>query len=156
MPSIKDESTVKAIAREFCSNGRKKGLALREIGYTDSYSVESGRGPDVVFSNVHVKAEIAKIDGEKQEKADYDYNKAMEEINALIDTLKKQVKSGNLSAKSLLLAAIKEKNNITGLQKRIFVDETPQDKELDAISVKEAEEFAQWRLRRMLKAKNVG
>lgn len=70
MPSIKDESTVQAIAREFTSNGRKKGKALQETGYSDAYSIEGGRGSDVVFSNVQVVAAIKAIDDEKQAEAD--------------------------------------------------------------------------------------
>ncbi len=62
IPSIKDESTVEAIAREFCSNGRKKQEALASIGYADSYATESGRGCEVVFSNVRVKQAISRID----------------------------------------------------------------------------------------------
>ncbi len=67
MPSIKDESTVEAIARAFTSNGRKKQEALASIGYADSYATESGRGCQVVFSNVRVKAAIARIDKEQAE-----------------------------------------------------------------------------------------
>lgn len=69
MPCIKDKSTVEAIAREFTSNGRCKQRALKAVGYSNAYALEGGRGCDVVFSNVRVKAEIAKIDGEMAEKA---------------------------------------------------------------------------------------
>ena len=70
MPSIKDQSTVDAIAREFTSNGRRKGEALKEIGYSDAYSVDGGRGCDVVFSNVRVIAAIKAIDDKDVVKMD--------------------------------------------------------------------------------------
>ena len=65
MPSIKDETTVEAIAREYTSNGRKKGIALQTVGYANSYSIDGGRGCNVVFSSVRVKAAIARIDEEQ-------------------------------------------------------------------------------------------
>ena len=60
MPNIKDKSTVEAIAREYCSNGRNKGDALRTIGYSDSYCDTLGIGK--VYSNIRVKDAIARID----------------------------------------------------------------------------------------------
>ena len=65
MPSIKDQSTVEAIAREYCSNGRNKLEALKTIGYKKSYY--STRGISVVYSKVRVKAAIAEIDTENAE-----------------------------------------------------------------------------------------
>ena len=60
MPSIKDESTVEAIAQEFTSNGRNKARALETIGYSKGYSNTQGIG--VVYSNLRVKQAIARID----------------------------------------------------------------------------------------------
>ena len=42
MPNIKDNSTVEAIARAFCSNGRDKHKALLEVGYKESYARSKG------------------------------------------------------------------------------------------------------------------
>ena len=120
MPSIKDDSTVEAIAQEFCSNGRKKEETLRKIGYKENYC--KFRGSGVVFSNVRVMAAIARIDAAHQAKSEYGYDKAMQEINALIATLTKQIEQGNIQAKSLKLAAIKEKNCITGLQQQVNIN----------------------------------
>ena len=60
----------------------------------------------------------------------YNYDIAMQEINALIQTLTKQVEDGNIQAKGLLLASIKEKNDITGLHKQVIVTDTDQPAKL--------------------------
>ena len=64
MPSIKDESTVEAIAKEYCSNGRNKAQAMRTIGYAES-SCKSGQATGDVYGNLRVKAAIARIDEEQ-------------------------------------------------------------------------------------------
>lgn len=38
MPSIRDDSTVEAIARAFTSNGRKQEQAMIDVGYTPAYA----------------------------------------------------------------------------------------------------------------------
>ena len=60
MPNIKDQSTVEAIAREYCSNGRCKVRALITIGYKERYA--NTRGLKVVYDNVRVKEAIKAID----------------------------------------------------------------------------------------------
>ena len=69
MPSIKDESTVEAIAREFTSNGRNKERALKAIGYAES-SCKSGKAVKDVFGNLRVKSAIARIDTRNMEEQD--------------------------------------------------------------------------------------
>lgn len=66
MPSIKDRSTVEAIAAEYCSNGRCKERALKKIGYKPSY-YKSGRSVQVVYGSERIKQAIAKIDAENAE-----------------------------------------------------------------------------------------
>lgn len=66
MPSIKDDSTVEAIAREFCSNGRIGRKALKAVGYSDKYAEHR---TDKVLSNVAVKAAIARIDAKSRLKS---------------------------------------------------------------------------------------
>ena len=68
MPSIKDQSTVEAIAREFCSNGRNKEKALKTVGYSDNYAEHRS---DKVLSNVGVKQAIAYIDAKMAEKTGF-------------------------------------------------------------------------------------
>ena len=79
MPSIKDKSTVEAIAREFCSNGRCKGEALRTIGYKDSYC--NTRGIGVVYSNTRIIDAIARIDAKTTAKLDHDRTIAIGILN---------------------------------------------------------------------------
>lgn len=129
IPDIRDKSTVEAIAREFTSNGRNKEKALRKIGYSDSYCSTKGIGE--VYSNVRVIAAIKAIDEHRQVEADYGYDQAMQSLNDLIDTLTKQVKEGNLSAKSLLLQTLREKNDITGLHKQHVISETVSPPSID-------------------------
>lgn len=61
MPSIKDESTVEAVAREYCSNGRDKAQGMRTIGYAES-SCKSGKAVKDVYGNLRVIAAIKRID----------------------------------------------------------------------------------------------
>lgn len=65
MPDIRDNSTVEAIARAFTSNGRKKGQALRDVGYPDATSKSGARLKDI-YENVRVKDAIAGIDAENE------------------------------------------------------------------------------------------
>lgn len=58
------QDKARAIAREYCRNGRKKAAALETIGYKHNYAV-SGRGM-TVYDNVLVKREIAAIDAAKE------------------------------------------------------------------------------------------
>ncbi len=68
MPNIKDESTVEAIAREFCSNGRNKEKGMLDVGYEPSYA-RGGRGQGIVYANERVRAAIARIDAKTRTKS---------------------------------------------------------------------------------------
>ncbi len=59
MPSIKDQTTVEAVARVFCSNGRNAELALKEVGYSDNYAEHRS---NMVLSSVVVVAAIKALD----------------------------------------------------------------------------------------------
>ncbi|KKL23492.1 hypothetical protein LCGC14_2424850 [marine sediment metagenome] len=61
MPSIKDQSTVEAVAREFCSNGRDKAQSMRTVGYAES-SCKSGKAVGDVYGNLRVRQAIAAIE----------------------------------------------------------------------------------------------
>ena len=84
MPSIKDESTVKAIAREFVSNGRNKEQAMRTIGYAES-SCKSGKAVRDVYGNLRVKAEIARLDAENAEKQDISRELLVDKMLAIVE-----------------------------------------------------------------------
>lgn len=144
MPNIKNKSTVEAIAKEFTSNGRNQEQALLTIGYSKDYA-GSGQST-LLYANPRVKAAIAKEDAESAAIRDYDQLKAMAEVQSLIDNLTKQVNTGNISANTLLLAAIKEKAELSGLHKQRFIDETDQKVELDTAQATEARKLALIRL----------
>ncbi len=115
MPNIKDQSTVNAIAREFCSNGRKKGIALESVGYSKTYALESGRGCNVVFSNVRVIAAIAKIDAKHEKKLDHTRDIAIKLLTDSLAHLEKEVLLGNVQAITARTAVIRELNAISNL-----------------------------------------
>ena len=79
MPSVKDKSTVDAIAREFTSNGRDKGKALRTIGYSRNYSEHAGLK---LFDTVRLKAAIAAIDAKTAQKAEYTIDQYQRELES--------------------------------------------------------------------------
>ena len=60
MPSIKDESTVEAIAIAFTSNGRNEEQGMLKVGYSKTYA-RSGLGHRI-YSDIRVKQAIARID----------------------------------------------------------------------------------------------
>ena len=115
MPSIKDDSTVEAIAQEFCSNGRCKQRALKAVEYKDSYAKESGRGCKVVFSNVRVKQAIARIDAKQQAKSEWNREISLKQLYFVCESLKKQVESGNIAAINAYIRALTEFNAISSL-----------------------------------------
>lgn len=77
MPSIKDKSTVEAIARAFTSNGRNGEQALLSVGYSKAYA--RGGTSNKLYSNVLVKAAIARID----EKSAVKQERTVESLDAM-------------------------------------------------------------------------
>ncbi len=122
MPSIKDKSTVEAIAQEFCSNGRCKQKALKAVEYADSYAKESGRGCKVVFSNVRVKAAIARIDAKTQAKNEHDRQIAIDLLLADYKNLATAAGKGNIAAVNARTAIVRELDCITGLQQQVNIN----------------------------------
>lgn len=62
MPSIKDQSTVEAIARAFTGEcKRNEEQAMLAVGYSKTYA-RGGRGHEMVYANERIKAAIARID----------------------------------------------------------------------------------------------
>jgi len=93
MPSIKDASTVKAIARVFCGKAkRNKTETLRIVGYKPSYYL-GGRSDRAVWGNVRVIAAIKAIDDEFAAEMDLtrkaQYRRLLDIIdNTQLDTVK--------------------------------------------------------------------
>lgn len=107
MPSITDQSTVEAIAREFTSNGRNKENAMKAVGYSDNYAEHRA---DMVLGNVGVKQAIARIDDVKQEKIEHDRTRSLKMLQKAYDVAENQ---GNSAA---MTGAIREMDDISGLK----------------------------------------
>lgn len=122
MPSIKDESTVEAIARAFTSNGRKKQEALSSVGYADSYAWGGGRGCEVVFSNVRVKAAIARIDTEIGDKREHDREASVGLLRQNLSFLSERANKGDIQAVQARTATIRELNAISNLHSSTVFD----------------------------------
>ncbi len=110
MPSIKDLSTIKAIAREYCGNGRDKAKAMRTIGYAES-SCKSGKAVGDVYGNLRVIAEIKAIDDETAEKLGI--TRAGQHLK-LQEAYKIAKAAKNPSA---MTGAVREQNEMAGLHR---------------------------------------
>ncbi len=83
MPSVKDKSTVEAIAREYCSNGRNEEKGLLAVGYSKNYA-RAGAG-NKVYSNVLVKAAIARIDAKTEKKQAVDRQYCIDKLQHIVE-----------------------------------------------------------------------
>ncbi len=130
MPSIKDQSTVEAIASEFTSNGRDKTKALRTVGYSESYCTTLGVG--VVYSNIRIVEAIAKIDTKKQAKYEHNQEISVEKLYTDYGYLEQQAKAGNIAAINARTAIVRELDCTTGLQKQTITTDTATPKPITA------------------------
>jgi hypothetical protein len=87
MPTISDPNVVRAIAREYVTNGRNKPLALITVGYKPSYA-NSGKGTGLYEKEV-VKAAIRAKEAAVEDMSEYsikdcdkDYKRIMEASEA--------------------------------------------------------------------------
>ena len=108
MPNMNDKSTVKAIAREYCDNGRNKTEALITIGYSPKY-VDNYCGK--IWGNVGLLAEIEAIDDEIIEKIEITRATQNERLRAAYDIAKKQKNA------SAMTGAVREMNEMAGLRR---------------------------------------
>ncbi len=108
MPSIKDDSTVEAIAREFTSNGRNAELALKAVGYTDNYAEHRSK---CVLSNVVVKQAIASIDARNSEKNEWTVERSQQLL------LESRAHAVGLRQPSAEISAVIAINRLYGMDK---------------------------------------
>jgi hypothetical protein len=130
MPSIKDPTTVQAIAREYCSNGRDKAEAMRTIGYAES-SCKSGRAVGDVYGNVRVKAAILAIDEAGAAKSETTIESVQEMYNAAYAL----AQTGNQP--SAMVSAVTGIARLYGMDKQTTVTEhtpdQPEGQEADVL-----------------------
>ncbi len=141
----------------------KRELTARQAAFVDCYTDASGdtynnatqsaikagysrktanKQIGVLLVNAGIKQAIAQKLAKKQEKADYKLKTAMAELDAIIDNVRTKAKAGYVQANQVLIAVTKEKAELVGLHKQRFVDETPQQRELDASMAEQAEKIA--------------
>ena len=113
MPSIKDQSTVEAIAREYTSNGRNKTETLKAIGYSESY-YNGGRSAEVVWGNERVIAAIARIDEKTAVKHEHNQQIAIDLLRSDYANLKTRADNGDIQAIQARTAIVRELNACTG------------------------------------------
>lgn len=118
MPNIKDQSTVEAIARVYCSNGRNKLEALKTIGYKPSYYNTLGIGR--VYSNVRVIEAIRVIDAKSAEKLDHNREIAINLLTTNLANARKKAEAGDIQAISAITAIIRELDAISNLHSSII------------------------------------
>lgn len=132
MPSIKDQSTVEAIAREFCSNGRDKAQGMRTIGYAES-SCKSGKAVKDVYGNLRVQAAIARIDAKTAQKLQ------ITRETQLTDLEEAKQMARDLKMPAAFVSACREQDNILGLIR----DKAPNTEKVDEMLQRmSAEELA--------------
>lgn len=127
MPSIKDESTVEALARAFTSNGRKQEQAMIDVGYTKNYA-SSYCG--VMWDNTSLIAAIARIDAKTEEKLDLSRAGQHEKLQ---DAYNIAEKAKNPAA---MTGAIREQNEMLGFHR----DKAPNQEKVDEILARMTDE----------------
>ncbi len=146
MPCIRDKSTVQLVASIFCGEGeRDKEQTLVLAKYSKSYA-RSGKCA-LLYARPEVIAAIQAIDTKKQEKINYDCEQALVLLLADYIRLEPAADKGNIQAIQARTAISRELNDVVGLHKQRFVDETEQARELTQQEQEEAQRLAGIRLR---------
>lgn len=131
MPSIKYQSTVNAIARAFCSNGRKQEKAMIEVGYTKAYA-NSYCGK--MWENKALKAAIEVIDGAGAEQGERTVQSLDKMYQAGYDVAKTQSNSTGMATNTTGIA------RLYGMDKDNQVNDD-QAREIDASKADQARQL---------------
>ena len=135
MPSIKDQSTVEAIAREFTSNGRNKEKAMRTIGYAES-SCKSGKAVGDVYGNLRVIAAIKAIDDKMAEEQDISREILVKKMMNIVDNGTKTEKTRAASLVADMMGYKREAAPNKEREQARAARMTKEDKELAAIAAR--------------------
>ncbi len=135
----------KAFVLKYCRNGFNASQAYKEA-YPDSKVGWDGSGSRLL-ANVSIKQAISDISAENQEIVKHSFEEACKMLQQRIDYLQAQAEKGNIQAIQAQTALIRELNDISGLHKQRFVDETEQQRELTESEELEARRIASIRLR---------
>jgi len=145
MPSIKDKSTVEAIARIYYGEGkRNKTETLKIVGYKPSYYKTRGLG--VVYSNVRVKEAMKAVEAETMEKHEHNQEIAINLLKSDYARLCPAADGGNIQAIQARTAIVRELNAITGQHSTTIITDDVQARALDAKQQAEADRIAGIRL----------
>jgi hypothetical protein len=125
MPSIKDQSTVQAIAREYCSNGRCKVKALITIGYKERYA--NTVGLKSVYDNIRVKEAIRVIDGAGAVKSETTVESVQKMYQAAYDLAKTTKQSSSMVSAATGIARLYGMDKDTQTTVEQPLDLTPEE-----------------------------
>ncbi len=148
MPSIKDQSTVKEIAREFISNGRNKTEALKSVGYSHKY-IDNFAGK--IWGNIGLTTAIAEIDAKTAKKCEHNRKIAIKLLTTDLQYLTEKAADGNIQAIQARTGIIRELDAISNLHSSTLHTDTTQIDELEAAERTEATAIAAIRLLGSLK-----
>ncbi len=133
MPTISDINVVKAIAREYIATNKNKALALQNVGYSHDYAY-SGQATKL-YEKPTVKQAIAELEEviqvDTEAELKHNYEIALKLLNQNIAWLTPKAESGDVQAIQALTAAIRELDNITGLQKQTIQHKGSTEPKLD-------------------------
>ncbi len=96
-----------------------------KAGYSSKWA---NRQAHLLLDNSRLKTAISAKIAKRQAKIEYNYEKAIAELDKIITNLTKQADTGHIQANSALIQAVREKNAITGLHKQTIKTEPIQPK----------------------------
>ncbi len=128
MPSIKDEDIVvrrltdkqQLYVIEYCANGYNAAQAYK-MAYPNCKGNYNKLGAENKAKQ-GIKDAIDEYKARTQAKNEYDREQAMLELNEQIDNFRKLAARGNTAAGKVIVALLREKNCITGLQQQVNIN----------------------------------
>lgn len=100
----------------------------------------------LILGNIGVKTAISKKIAKRQENMEYSYQEAALLLKQIIANLEPKAIKNDIAANQVIIAAARELNDISGLHKQRFVDETIEKDEIAAIEKEELRRIAAVRL----------